>query len=66
MLTWMPITYFEPMEYRTMRTILVRYMLKSIPLGYAPSVIYLVRSVLHCHFWVALIALVVSGHIVIV
>lgn len=59
----MLITYFGPIE---SHAILVRYMLKPIPLEYAPFVIYLVWNVLHCHFWVAIITLVVSGHVVIV
>lgn len=59
----MLITYIGPIEYHA---ILVGCMLKPIPLGYAPFVIYLVRSLLHCHFWVAIVALVVSSHVVIV
>lgn len=64
MLEWMvmPITYYEP---RGSITVLVRCELKPISLRYAPFVIYQVWSVLLYHFWVAVIALAVSGHVVI-
>lgn len=58
----MLITYLEPSD---SITVLIKCMLKPIPLGYAPFVIYLVRSVLLCHIYVAIIAFAASGHIVI-